>query len=151
MTANKLERLTERQKPEREDHDPATPLVLINREVYAKHRALGTSMTESARIAGINRLNASRFWENPESPTGRAVLARIAHLQSSAMALVVPSVGTMMHELLQTAAEARAAGKFDVAEKIYRKFYDECASRDTGAVDAVGEDVSDEELERGLG
>lgn len=148
---NKLERLTERQKAEREDHDPATPLDVVNREVYAQHRAAGASIAESARLSGVGRTNAAKYWENRDSVTGRAVLARIAHLQGAAIALVVPSVGTMMHELLQTASEARLAGKFDVAEKIYRKFYDECSARDTGAVDAVGEDVSDEDLEGRLG
>jgi len=149
--------MTGRRVQEDQDRDPSLPLKVVNREVYANYVAAGFNRERAARLAGIAQSTRKKYWDNPNSPTGRAVLARIEFLREHAAAQLVPSMGMLIAEMLSTAREARADGKYDAAMKAYNKLFDamladsDNAFSGDGAIETDGEEISDDDLEGELG
>ena len=147
----KLEKLETSPRPEPEDRPPSEPLVVPNRAAYAQMRAAGQSIRVSAKAARVHTRTAAGSWEKRDSPVGCAIQDRIDFLISS-RPLIVPSAWDIMARMTETAEQAKADGKYEAAYKLYARLLDIVSKQaPDDAVPALGEDVTDDDLEEELG
>lgn len=135
---------------ERADADPALPLMSPAREKYARLRAGGMGKDRAAGQVGTHPRTA-KSWEDPKrGDLARAVVGRINHLRSVAAA-AMPSPQDMLGAMYDAAGRALEDGKYDAHFKYMKFLHAELSRANDTAIPTIGEDMTDEALEKELG